>query len=79
MKAASADLQKLIHTESKRHRVLDAELDKCNKEILEGEEEMKRVAERGRGKSDYVKEAEKFRQRKMMHMEVIILLLTHVF
>ena len=65
MKAHSAELQKFIHVESKRHRQLDAALEKCNAEIEEGEERMRTVAERGRGKSDYVQEAEKFRMKKV--------------
>ena len=65
MKAHSAELQKFIHIESKRHRQLDAELEKCNADIAEAEERMKQVAERGRGKSDYVQEAEKFRRKKV--------------
>jgi len=70
LKEKSADIQKMLHLESKRVAKLDDQLSTINKQIAEEEAKQLKMAERGQGKVTAVKEAEMYRQKKCSQLEV---------
>jgi hypothetical protein len=69
-KEKSAEVQKMLHIESKRVAKLDEELAITIRDIEKEEKKMLELAERNQGKTSAVREAEMFREKRCSQLEV---------
>lgn len=70
LKNKSAEVQKMLHVESKRLAKLDEQLKIVKDDTHKEETRQLQMAERGQGKTSAVREAEMFRQKKCSQLEV---------